>query len=256
VQKIQREVIISRLLFGLIQFALAIILAACITAQAPAQIPPVESHTVIRIQTVTPFFPTSGFLPTPTSMIDRLAAPAQPANPTQLQRGAYLFWLNCITCHGDRGQGLSDEWRTVFVEDANCWARGCHAGRNGDQGFPIPHMVPAIISSAGDLPPFKTPELLFEYLRSTHPPQNPGFMPDSDYWALTAYLLVENHRPSAETRDPFPGLSGDRISCAPFGTALSDVTTWRAACCMLALRENVSPGVRAWISTDSDPEPK
>jgi hypothetical protein len=188
------KVRISLVLYGLVQLTLATVLAACITAQAPTQITPVESPTAEFTQTGTPFFSTSGFLPTPTSMIDRLDAPALPANPTQLQRGAYLFWLNCITCHGDRGQGLSDEWRSVFVEDANCWARGCHAGRNGDQGFPIPHIVPAIISSSGDLPPFKTSELLFEYLRKTHPPQNPGFMPDSDYWALTAYLLVENHR--------------------------------------------------------------
>jgi hypothetical protein len=133
-------------------------------------------------------------LPTPKPDFSRLDEPPLPANPTQLEVGRHLFWLNCMTCHGDKGQGLTDEFRSLYVEDANCWARGCHAGHNGDLGFPIPRVVPAIISSTGDLPPFKTPEQLFEFLRSTHPPQNPGFMPDSDYWALTAYLLDQNGR--------------------------------------------------------------
>ena len=62
-------------------------------------------------------------------------------------------------------------------------------------------------------------------------------------------------RPSAETREVPPGLSGDLMSAPSFGTALSDATTWRAACCMLALRENVSPGARAWISTLSEAKP-
>ena len=131
---------------------------------------------------------------TPSSDLSRLDEPPLPPNPTQLEKGRHLFWLNCMTCHGDKGQGLTDEFRSLYVEDANCWARGCHAGHNGDQGFPIPREVPAIISSTGELPPFAAAQELFEFLRSTHPPQNPGFMPDDDYWALTAYLLDQNGR--------------------------------------------------------------
>jgi hypothetical protein len=63
--------------------------------------------------------------------------------------------------------------------------------------------MPAIISSSGDLLPFATAEQLFVFLRTTHPPQNPGFMPDSDYWALTAYLLIENGRlPAGQVLGP------------------------------------------------------
>ena len=159
-------------------------------------------------QTVTPtftFLPASSptILPAPTATIDRLAEPQLPSNPTQLELGRHLYWLNCMPCHGDRGQGLTDEFRRLYVEDANCWARGCHGGKVGDTGFPVPRNVPAIISSSGDLPPFPSAKALFEYLRSTHPPQNPGFMPDSDYWAITAYVLNQNGRlPKGEVLRP------------------------------------------------------
>jgi mono/diheme cytochrome c family protein len=130
----------------------------------------------------------------PQTAAERLAQPPLPAHPSQYEYGRYLFWLNCAACHGDRGQGLTDEYCSLYVEDANCWARGCHAGHPGDQGFPIPHFVPAIISDSGKLPPFATPESLHAFLRATHPPQYPGHLPDDQYWAVTNYLLVQNGR--------------------------------------------------------------
>ena len=129
---------------------------------------------------------------------ERLAQPPLPANPSQYEYGRYLYWLNCMACHGDRGQGLTAEFRSLYVEDQNCWARGCHAGRPGDQGFPIPRTVPAVISATSILPPFATPEKLFEFLRATHPPQYPGHLPEDQYWAITNYLLVQNHRLSPD----------------------------------------------------------
>jgi mono/diheme cytochrome c family protein len=131
----------------------------------------------------------------PASTPDRLAAPPLPQHPTQYEWGRYLFWLNCMACHGDRGQGLTDEFRSLWVADhQNCWARGCHAGHLEDQGFPLPRTIPAIISADGKLPPFATADKLFEYLRTTHPPQHPGYLPDDQYWAISAYLLAENGR--------------------------------------------------------------
>ena len=123
---------------------------------------------------------------------ERLAQPLLAAHPSQYEYGHYLFWLNCMACHGDRGQGLTAEFRSLYVEDQNCWARGCHAGRPGDQGFPIPRTVPAVISATGKLPLFATPESLYAFLRATHPPQYPGHLPDDQYWAVTNYLLVQN----------------------------------------------------------------
>jgi len=129
----------------------------------------------------------------PTS--DRLAEPALPANSTQYEQGRHLYWLNCMPCHGDSGQGLTDEFRSLWeVDHQNCWGRGCHTGREGEEGYPLPRSIPAIISSSGDLPPFATAEQLFEYLRLTHPPQHPGYLSDNEYWAITAYILTENQR--------------------------------------------------------------
>lgn len=170
---------------GLVLVALASFMMAC--QPAKVEYNPTPSPNRFPIDS-----PTRAAAPTPT--IDRLAEPALPANPTQLELGRHLFWLNCMPCHGDKGQGLTDEFRALYVEDANCWARGCHAGKVGDQGFPVPRTVPAIISSSGQLPPFPDAQALFEYLHKTHPPQNPGFMPDNDYWAITAYLLKQNGR--------------------------------------------------------------
>jgi mono/diheme cytochrome c family protein len=180
---------------GLILLALAIILMACQAAAVP-DLPPVS--------TPTPFPSTSpSLIPSATATPDRLAQPPLPPNPTQLEQGRYLYWLNCMPCHGDKGQGLTDEFRKLYVEDANCWARGCHGGRPEDKGFPIPKTVPAIISSTGTLPPFATSEQLFEFLRTTHPPQHPGILPVDQYWAITAYLLDQNgHLPAGEVLGP------------------------------------------------------
>jgi mono/diheme cytochrome c family protein len=131
--------------------------------------------------------------PTPTP--DRLAEPFLPANPTQYEQGRHLYWMNCMPCHGDKGQGLTDEFRSLWVDDhQNCWGRGCHGGRQEDQGFPLPRTIPAIIASSGDSLLYGTAEQLFEYLRTTHPPQHPGYLPEDEYWAITAYVLTENKR--------------------------------------------------------------
>ena len=146
--------------------------------------------------------PTPSATPSPTP--DRMAEPPLSENPTQLEWGRHLYWLNCMPCHGDHGQGLTDEFRSLWVDDhQNCWARGCHTGREDDQGFPIPRSVPAVISSTGNLPPFATADQLFEYLRTTHPPQHPGYLPQDEYWALTAYLFSENQRlPATQVLGP------------------------------------------------------
>lgn len=129
--------------------------------------------------------------PTP----DPLAIPELPENPTQVDLGRVSYYYNCMPCHGDHGQGLTDEWRATWVDDhQNCWARGCHSNRYGEEGFPIPTIVPAVASASGALNHFSTPDNLYDYLKSTHPPQNPGVLTEEDYWALTAFLLSENNQ--------------------------------------------------------------
>jgi hypothetical protein len=129
--------------------------------------------------------------PTPTA--DPLDIPVLPENPTQVEIGRFSYYYNCMPCHGDHGQGLTDEWRATWVEDhQNCWARGCHSGRLGDEGFPLPDTIPAVAGVPGALDRFSSPELLYEYLKLNHPLQRPGGLPEEEYQALTAFLLAEN----------------------------------------------------------------
>jgi hypothetical protein len=129
----------------------------------------------------------------PSATPDRLAEPVLSENPSEYELGDHLFWLHCMACHGDQGQGLTDEFRQLWPEDhQNCWGRGCHGGRMEDEGFPIPSTIPAIIFPSENLSRFSTLEDLIDYLRSTHPPQNPGYLLDEEYKAIATYVLAEN----------------------------------------------------------------
>jgi len=133
--------------------------------------------------------------PTPISAYNPLAIPTLPENPSQEETGEYLYYFNCMPCHGDKGQGLTDAWRQVWEEDhRNCWGRGCHGGHSENEGFPIPKIVPAIILEGDALGRFSNLEDLFIYLKATHPPQEPGRLADEDYQALVAFLWAANNK--------------------------------------------------------------
>ena len=134
--------------------------------------------------------------PVPTPTYDPLAIPTLPANPTQFDLGQNLYFYNCMPCHGDVGQGLTDAFRLVWEADhQNCWERGCHGGRPQDEGFPVPTIVPAIISVDNPLAHYPGLELLIAYLHDTHPPQRPGKLQDGEYRALAVFLWLSNYRP-------------------------------------------------------------
>lgn len=134
---------------------------------------------------------------TPTSASDPLAQPELPSNPSDLEMGRYLFWRHCMPCHGDVGQGLTDEFRVLWEEHQDCWASGCHGGKRGDEGFPIPTVIPAIVRE-DHLMQFSSEEELFEYLKATHPPQYPGHLENEEYHDIVSILLTMNDRPAAE----------------------------------------------------------
>ncbi len=124
----------------------------------------------------------------PTPTIDRLAPPPTVTSPTQADDGAYLYWLNCQPCHGDRGQGLTDEWRAQYPEeDQYCWDSGCHGKRPYEEGFTLPDTVPALIGD-GSLGKFQTLGQLYAYIRTAMPYEYPGALPDEEYLAITAFL--------------------------------------------------------------------
>jgi hypothetical protein len=131
----------------------------------------------------------------PQPIPDRLAIPVLQENPTQVELGSDVYYYNCMPCHGDQGQGLTDEFRQLWDEDhQNCWGRGCHGGRVDDPGFPLPRQIPAVSHLPGALMQFPTPDDLYTFLHSTHPPQRPGALEESEYWEVTAFLLEENGR--------------------------------------------------------------
>jgi len=132
---------------------------------------------------------------TPTPTYDPLVEPPLPEHPTELELGKNLYWHWCMPCHGDVGQGLTDEFRGVWEPDhQNCWARGCHTGRKEDLGFPIPTVVPAIVI-ADKLAQFPSLQALADFLQATHPPQHPGILQADEYHAIAAYVFTMNDRP-------------------------------------------------------------
>ena len=153
---------------------------------------------------------------TPTPTYDPLAEPPLPENPTEYELGRNLYWHWCMTCHGDVGQGLTDEFRTIWVEDhQNCWGRGCHAGHPGDAGFPIPTVVPGLVSEA-HLKQFACIQELSAFLKATHPPQSPGILKDDEYHAIALFVFTMNERPLidlpiANTPTPVPTSTATQV---------------------------------------------
>jgi len=132
---------------------------------------------------------------TPTPTYDPLAEPVIPENPSELDLGRNWYWHNCMTCHGDVGQGLTDEFRAIWPEDhQNCWEHGCHGGRMDDEGFPIPTSVPALVGEE-KLDRFSSQQGFYEFLKSTHPPQDPGGLEDKQYQAIVNFVFSMNNRP-------------------------------------------------------------
>jgi hypothetical protein len=124
---------------------------------------------------------------------DRLARPHLSDPPTQLELGHREFWMSCMICHGDRGQGLTEEWRQVLdPADQNCWQSRCHAANHPPEGFQVPREAPMIIGT-GALAGYPTAADLHEYLRVEMPWAFPGLFDDKKYWELTAYLLKANN---------------------------------------------------------------
>jgi hypothetical protein len=152
----------------------------------------------------------------PTPTYDPLAEPPLPENPTEYELGRNLYWHWCMTCHGDVGQGLTDEFRGIWDEDhQNCWGRGCHAGHQGDLGFPIPTVVPALVSDA-HLKQFTCIQELSAFLKATHPPQSPGILRDDEYHAIALFVFTMNERPLidfvvTDTPSPTPTLSATPV---------------------------------------------
>jgi mono/diheme cytochrome c family protein len=134
----------------------------------------------------------AGLQTTPAPTQDRLAEPTMPPSPSQADRGAQVYWLSCLPCHGDRGQGLTNEFRAVYPpEDQNCWKSGCHGERPYESGFTIPKVIPALIGAQA-ISNFSDAAQLNAYIRAAMPYWKPGSLTDQDAWLVTAFLMRQN----------------------------------------------------------------
>lgn len=139
---------------------------------------------------------------TVTPTIDRLAAPPTAENPNQADEGAQLFWLHCQPCHGDVGQGLTDEWRQQYPpEDQNCWESGCHGKRPYENGFILPTAVPPVTGEES-LTKFETMAQVYGFMSAAMPYQDPGYLTDEEYLAMTAFLAREHGLWNGTTLNP------------------------------------------------------
>lgn len=132
------------------------------------------------------------------TLVDRLAAPPMPPEPGQADYGAQVYYGVCMACHGDRGQGLTDEWRAVWGEDANCWQSRCHGPDHPPEGFVIPETCCTAVLGTGTLTRFNNGQELFDYIADTMPWWNPGSLTREEFWQLTAFLMRGHNALPAE----------------------------------------------------------
>ena len=210
---------------------------------------------ILLITLVSVFIPTGAVsatgtpppAPSPTPVmppfLDRLAPPPTVYPPTQASQGAQVYYLVCMACHGDRGQGLTQEWLSVLnPEDRNCWQSHCHASNHPNEGFKLPKTIPAIIGP-GKLDIFRTALNLHDYIQARMPWQAPGSLSKDQYWQLTAYLMRENgFEPGEQALDPQRAAAinlGARPTPTPppssAWTSIAGLGFWSAAVGALAL---------------------
>jgi hypothetical protein len=132
---------------------------------------------------------TAQLTPTPTPFSSPTATP-----PSQGGHGHDIFYVYCMPCHGDVGQGLTDEFRLRQYppEDTDCWKSGCHGARPYENGFTLPKTVPALIG-ANSLKRFADGQAVYDFIHKSMPFNSPGSLTTEQYLQLTAFLLEQNN---------------------------------------------------------------
>jgi cytochrome c len=162
-------------------------MAICLSACQPA---PVASAQSTPEPTLAPYqneLLAQGFVELVTN---DFLPPVLPANPVQADYGEEPYFLVCMACHGDWGQGLTKEWRERGYggEFANCWQSQCHGPHHPEHGFTIPKEMPPVLGY-GSLARYSNAGELFEVIYETMPWWNPGSLSEEQAWELTAYLM-------------------------------------------------------------------
>jgi|WetSurMetagenome_2_1015567.scaffolds.fasta_scaffold223215_2 mono/diheme cytochrome c family protein len=155
---------------------------------------------------------------TPTPRYNPTATP-----PSQGGHGHDLFDLYCMPCHGDQGQGLTDEFRNRQYppEEANCWTSGCHGARPYENGFTLPKTIPALIGR-NTLTKFATARNMFDYMRTAMPFNAPGSLSQEQYLQLLAYLLEQNSFVTTGSQLDLDSLQQINLRPAPLPTSAAE----------------------------------
>lgn len=157
-----------------------------------------------------------------TPTVDRLAEPTLPAVPSQADHGAQVYWLSCMPCHGDQGQGLTDEFRATYPpEEEYCWESGCHGANPYESGFTLPKQIPAVIGQQ-TLAKFTDAAQLHAYIRAAMPFWKPGSLTEEESWRVTAFILQQNDLWNASTELSASNAADVKI---PRGAFLTPIAT-------------------------------
>ena len=94
-----------------------------------------------------------------------------PEGKGNAEAGAAVYLAHCAACHGDKGQGLADFPALV--------------GGRGTLATDKP------VLTVGSYWPYAT--TIFDYIRRAMPYQSAGELTADDVYALTAWILAQNH---------------------------------------------------------------
>jgi quinol-cytochrome oxidoreductase complex cytochrome b subunit len=123
---------------------------------------------------------------------ERLSRPALPSHPTLADEGGQLYWAHCMACHGDQGQGLTPEWRSLINQaDTYCQLPACDV----DVLYPLDLILPSSVRPVigrDTLMRFDDGGQLYRTILQTMPKQSPGTLTADQAWPLTVYLLRAN----------------------------------------------------------------
>lgn len=130
---------------------------------------------------------------TPTFDKTRLAQPPTAYPPSQADNGEQIYWGLCSPCHGDRGQGLTGEWRNSYgPAERDCWQAGCHGNDFPDNSFKIPETGAPALAGPGKLSRFSNAFELQYFIQQKMPFFPTNSLTTEETFALTAFILRMN----------------------------------------------------------------